>query len=324
MTLIRTPPRAVDGPGWPSRCCGRHYRGVHSRAFRWTVPIAALVAVLVVAAPAWAGTVEIQDDAHVLNATAVQNAAATLPVGVYVWATTQDAENKSTFDTDVRNKVSPTFPVVIGINTRSRHESIQISSRVGLSQSAALAVESSANTAFVASMQSRHDDYTAAVTAALGTLHTGLAGAHRGRVAAQRAPEHSSGGGFLLIMLIIGVIVVVVLLLRRRNRSGSRMGEPARGPWMGPGPSPMASYPDYGPSYRSGMSPGAAGALGAVGGGLLGYELGKMQGEEHQFHQDERAFDHDHGGQSADQGNWVVGQDGDFPDGGSSSGTGDW
>jgi hypothetical protein len=298
--------------------------GVHSRAFRWTVPIAALVAVLVVAAPAWAGTVQIQDDAHVLNATAVQNAAAALPVGVFVWATTQDAANKSTFDTDVRNKVSPTFPIVIGINTQSRHESIQIGSRAGLSQSAALAVESSANSAFVASMHSSHDDYTAAVTAALGNLRTGLVEAHRARASAQRVPEHSSGGGFLLIMLIIGVIVVVVLLLRRRRRPGSRMGGPWSGPSMGPGPPPMSSYPDYGPPPRSGMGAGAAGAIGAVGGGLLGYELGKMQGEEQQFRRDEMMIDHDRGSQAADQGNWVVGQDSDFADGDSSSGTGDW
>ena len=37
----------------------------------------------------------------------------------------------------------------------------------------------------------------------------------------------------------------------------------------------------YGPGYpqQSGMSPWAAGGLGAVGGGLLGYELGRMAGE---------------------------------------------
>ncbi len=93
----------------------------------------------------------------------------------------------------------------------------------------------------------------------------------------------------------------------------------------------MDSYQGYGPSYRSGMSPGAAGAMGAVGGGLLGYELGKMQGEQQQFRQDELM---DRGGHydPPDQGNWVVGQDGDF--GGSqgsdtsgsdsSGGSGDW
>jgi hypothetical protein len=40
----------------------------------------------------------------------------------------------------------------------------------------------------------------------------------------------------------------------------------------------------YGPGYvpQSGMSPLAAGGLGALGGGLLGYELGQMVGEHEQ------------------------------------------
>ncbi|MFL5659133.1 MAG: hypothetical protein ACJ8CB_33735 [Ktedonobacteraceae bacterium] len=53
----------------------------------------------------------------------------------------------------------------------------------------------------------------------------------------------------------------------------------------GPGYDP-AGYgrPMYGPGYpqQSSMSPWAAGGLGAVGGGLLGYELGQMAGEHEQ------------------------------------------
>jgi hypothetical protein len=294
---------------------------VRRRTLRLAVPIAALTAVLVLVAPAWASTVQIQDDAHVLNATVVQNEAATLPVGVYIWTTTQDAASKPTFDTDVRNKVNATFPIVIGINTQSRHESIQIGSQARISQNAALTAESAASSAFLASMQSSHD-YTTAVAAALVKLRAGLAGANRGRVSGQRAPAHSSGGIFLGIILFIGLIVVGLIVLSRRRRSGSRMGQPV----MGTGPPPMGSYDGYGPSYRSGMGPGAAGAIGAVGGGLLGYELGKMQGEQQQFRQDELM---DRGGgqyDSPDQGNWVVGQDGDFGgnQGSDSSGSGDW
>lgn len=97
----------------------------------------------------------------------------------------------------------------------------------------------------------------------------------------------------------------------------------------------MGPYPDYGPSYgqppyRSGMGAGAAGAIGAVGGGLLGYELGKMQGEEQQFRRDEMMYDRERGADdAANQGDWVVGQDSDF--GGDAGGgpndsgsTGDW
>ncbi|MGH3773944.1 MAG: hypothetical protein ACRDRW_21555 [Pseudonocardiaceae bacterium] len=306
---------------------------MRNRSFRVTVPLVALAAGLVMAAPAWASTVQVQDDAHVLNVTAVQNDAATLPVGVYIWATTQDAENKSTFDADVRNKVSATFPIVIGINTQSRHESIQIGSRAGLSQDSALTVASHANHTFLATIHNQ-PDYTAAVTATLDDLRAGLAGAHRARPSAQsslrRAPAHSSGGGLLLIILVIVAVAVVAILVVRRRRPSSRTGAPWMGSSMAAGPPPpMAAYPDYGPSYRQGMSPGAAGAIGAVGGGLLGYELGKMRGEEQQLHRDEMLEDRYRGGQygSADQGDWVVGQDSDFGDGNpspGSGGTGDW
>jgi hypothetical protein len=312
--------------------------------FRLTAPIAALVTVLVMAAPAWAGTVQIQDDAHVLNATAVQNDAATLPVGVYIWATTQDAGSKSAFDTDARNKVNGTFPIVMGINTQSRHESIQIGSQAGLSQRAALAAESSANGAFVSTMQSSHD-YTAAVTAALDNLRNGFAAAQRGRAPVHRVPARPAGvgAGLLLVMLlIVGAIAAVVIMARRRRRPGF---PPGPSTVTGPppmGPPPMGPYPDYGPSYggpsyggpaygapyRSGMGAGTAGAIGAVGGGLLGYELGKMHGEEQQFRQDERMYDPDRGGpdDAGDQGEWVAGQDSDFGDAGDGDqqGSGDW
>jgi hypothetical protein len=213
---------------------------------RLVAPIAALVAALVMTAPAWAGTVQIQDDAHVLNVTVVQNDAVTLPVGVYIWATTQDADSKSVFDTDVRNKVNTTFPIVIGINTQSHHESIQVGSHAGLSQRAALAAESSANGAFLSTIQSSHD-YTKAVTAALDNLRKGFAVAHRGGAPVRRVPAQPAGFGaglLLFMLLIVGVIAAVVIMARRRRRSGFRPG-----PSTVAGPPPMGPYPDYGPSY---------------------------------------------------------------------------
>lgn len=195
------------------------------------VPLAAVVAVLAVTAPAWAGTVQVQDDSRVLNATTVQKDAATLPVGVYIWTTTQDAANKSIFDSDVRKRLSTTFPIVIGINTQARHESIQIGPRAGLSQSAAVSAASGANTAFVATMRSSND-YTAAVASALGSLRTSLAGAQPGGGEARPAPAQSSGWGTVpVVLLVIGVSVVVflggaILVGRRRVlRAQSRAGD---------------------------------------------------------------------------------------------------
>jgi len=71
-----------------------------------------------------------------------------------------------------------------------------------------------------------------------------------------------------------------------RPMYGSGYGNPRYSrPAYGPGYDP-AGYgrPMYGPGYpqQMGMSPWAAGGLGAVGGGLLGDEVGRMAGEHDQ------------------------------------------
>jgi hypothetical protein len=71
-----------------------------------------------------------------------------------------------------------------------------------------------------------------------------------------------------------------------RPMYGPGYGDPrSRRPAYGPGYDP-AGYgrPMYGPGYppQSGMGPWAAGGLGALGGGLLGYHLGQMAGEQSQ------------------------------------------
>ncbi len=128
--------------------------------------------------------------------------------------------------TDVTNKISATFPIVIGINTQARHESIQIGPRAGLSQSAAVSAASTANTAFVGTMHTSND-YTTAVTSALDSLRTSLAPTDRERGVTRSAPAQSSGWGIVpIVLLVIGVLVVVVLvaaiLIGRRRVLGPR------------------------------------------------------------------------------------------------------
>jgi hypothetical protein len=62
---------------------------------------------------------------------------------------------------------------------------------------------------------------------------------------------------------------------------GPGYGRPMYGPGYG---DPPYGRPMYGPGYppQSGMSPWAAGGLGALGGGLLGYHFGQMAGEQSQ------------------------------------------
>lgn len=280
--------------------------GMRSRRWlRAVISAGVVTAVLVLAgSPAWASTVRIQDDARVLDTTTVQNDAASLPVGLFVWTTTQDAANSSTFDNDVRTTVSSAFPVVIGINTRSHHESVQIGAKAGLSRSAALSAEQAANSAFVSAISGRHD-YTGAVTAAVSRLKDSF------------GSGGSTGGGFpvwLVVVIVTVVVIAVLFLLRRLLRR--------RGPDSAPVPQPQrlsygaAQYdPGYGPGYlgpvgQPGISPGAAGVVGAVGGGALGYELGRMEGAREQYRED-RAAESRYLDDSG-QGDWVVGLDSDF------------
>ena len=102
--------------------------------------------------------------------------------------------------------------------------------------------------------------------------------------------------GLLLLALIGGGFLIFRRLLDRRDT----MNPPMEMPWQqeygprddyGRSIHPIQSYdgpgygrPMYGPGYppQTSMSPWAAGGLGAVGGGLLGYELGRMAGEHEQ------------------------------------------
>jgi hypothetical protein len=67
-----------------------------------------------------------------------------------------------------------------------------------------------------------------------------------------------------------------------------RCGRPAYGPGDDPAGYGRPMY-GYGYPQQTGMSPWAAGGLGAIGGGLLGYQLGQMAGEHDQQHQESDA-----------------------------------
>jgi hypothetical protein len=310
--------------------------GIEMRRMKLTwaaIPIAA-VGMMLFAGTASASTVTIVDESNVLNATTVQNEAATLPVPIYIWTTTQDAANKSAFDNDVRLKVSSQFPIVLGINTQAKHETIQINSASGFrTQQSAIAAEDAANTEFDNSMRSQND-YTAAVGAAVSSLRSSLES--QGSSGTSTATGRSRGGFSVFWGIVILIIFVVIVALLGRLFRGNRRPRPMMGQPMNYGPGPGPGYgPGFGPGPGyggGGMSPGAAGVAGAVGGGLLGYELGKMEGERQEFRRDEmrggfgnQGYDqgYNQGGFGGDQGGggWTVGQDSDFGNGG---GGGDW
>ena len=100
----------------------------------------------------------------------------------------------------------------------------------------------------------------------------------------------------LILLLLVGLgFFVFRRLFGRRQSFPSQMTMPPQqgyGQGYGPPPSYPAGYgrPFYGPSYpqqgyppQGGINPWVAGGLGALGGGLVGYELGQAMADNEQL-----------------------------------------
>jgi hypothetical protein len=289
-----------------------------------TALMAVLVTVLLAAAPAAAAAVNIVDDSHVLDVTRVQNEAATLPDPVAVYTTTKFADDKAAFDRETQSKASAPTIVVIAINTQSRHLAIRTGTRSRVTQSAARA----ATDAFTSTFRS-NSDYTAATIAALDSMRGSIA---RGGGTNARTAHRSGASTYLsgcVCLLLVGVVIALIVFLVRRGR-GRRAGRPGGPAGYGPAGYGQPGYgqpgygqPGYGqPGYGGGqgVNPWLAGGAGAVAGGVLGYELGRMEGE-HGDHDSRGYDDGGYGGGGAD-GDFGGGGGGDFGGGGDSGGGG--
>jgi hypothetical protein len=274
------------------------------------------VALLLPAVAAWAGVVNIYDAAHVLDATRVQNAAATLPEPVSIYTTTKDAEDNAAFDRETQSHVTASKIIVIAVNTQSHHLAIRTGAESGVAQNDAVA----ATQAFVTSFKNT-GDYTSATIAALDSMRAAIQRAV-GTNAGQSRRGASSSTSWASSLLCLGVVAILVVaaaavVINLRNRRG-RAAPPGLGDGIPGGGLGGGGYPGGGPGYYgppqqpAGVNPWVAGGVGALGGGLLGYELGRMEGQSEELDR-EQIYD-DRG---ADQG-WFGGggADADFGGGG--------
>jgi hypothetical protein len=282
--------------------------------------VVALATVLLAAGPAAAAAVSVHDDSHVLDVTRVQNEAATLPDPVAVYTTAKFADDKAAFDQETQAKVTAPTVVVIATNTQSHHLAIRTGPKSRVTQQAAAA----ATQAFVSTYRGS-SDYTAAIIAALDSMRNAIGNGGTGQGAAAKPnATHSSGGSLigglicllLVVLVVAAVIVVVVRIARRRRQRQQAFGPPAGyDPVGGYGQPGYGPPPGYGQPGRSGMNPWVAGGVGAAAGGLLGYELGRMEGE----HEERRHEEHSDQGYN-DSGYGGGGADGDFGDSGGGGG----
>ena len=250
--------------------------------------IVILALLLLVATPAFANTVTINDKGHILDAGQVQNAASSLPNPVTIYTVPNFTGSTQAFDQSTEGSVNNKNEVVIAIEPH--HMAIAQGTQVGLSNSQI----NDAVQAFISDYNSNRN-YTSATVACINSLKGNLGGSGGGIL------PSTSGGFSLGNTLCCGVLIVVALLIvfavargRRRGVGGGYGGYGGGGfggfggfrgnrgiynqPYNGYGPFPydyQGPYPSNYVPYNQGMNPWAAGGLGAAAGGLVGYELGR-------------------------------------------------
>jgi hypothetical protein len=239
--------------------------------------LAAFCLLLVTTLGVLADTVNISDKAGVLKASQVQNEAANLPYPVNIYTMNNFTGSESAFNQEaVRTLNDAHNPrlIIIAIDTHNKFLAIVGGKDVSTSNS----VYNDAVNAF----KSNYNDggYTGATIAALHSLQSSIGGS-TGSGISNTAASFNFLPLCLVGLLVLGLIVFAGMLIMRSTRRRIPpypMGNSYQQPYN-------QGYPpnSYGPGYYQqgpGMNPWAAGGLGAAAGGLIGYELGKHEGEE--------------------------------------------
>src|SRR5579883_2562729 len=260
---------------------------VLSRLKRLRVPMLGLFALLFLLTLSACGgspSVEVYDNARVLNVPRVQRAASSLSNPVAIYTTNTFRGTQADFQRVAMQKLNgnPDL-IVMAIDTGHRYLYIARGSNVPLSSAGINQAVSSFSTRF------NNGDYTSASVAALQSMRTSMNESSRSRA--------SSGGGLFsgssLFCCIVPLLLILFLVLFAASRRGGRRG----GTMVGQNPfgqrrSPFGQPPEQGPypeqpQQGRGMNPWAAGGLGAAAGGLAGYELGRRQGQGEPRREDE-------------------------------------
>lgn len=260
-------------------------------AYVLAFPIAFLL-LFTMTSDVFANTVNISDQANVLNTSQVQSVASTLNYPVNIYTTNTFNGSQQSFNAQADAKITQTSLIIIAIDTVHRYIRVAGGSNVPLKQY-------QYNDAFSAfkSNFSSGAGYTNSTIAALQSLQNSLAS-----TSGNNNTPSNAGAGFSILPFLpiccIGLFVLGGLALfgivrgrRRRFMSGTaapmQPGIPVNpmGPMYNQPPyGPYNQGPYYGPGYpngynQGGIGPWGAGGLGAAAGGLVGYELGKEAGE---------------------------------------------
>lgn len=244
---------------------------------------------------AFASTVNINDAANVLNKSQVQSAASSLGYPVNIYTVNNFNGSSQAFSQRAAADIQNSNMIVMAIDTVNHYVAIDGGKSVPLTNSA----YTSAYQAFKNSYGSgSNGNYTSATVAALQSLQSSLSSSNASGTTGNQTPTRS--GNFFsnfafapicCIGLLVLAGIAVFAFVRSRGRRGITNPMQPQAPIYPQNYNqnyPNQGYPpNYGPGYNQGgyynqgggMNPLIPGGIGAVGGGLLGYELGKEQGE---------------------------------------------
>ena len=215
----------------------------------------------------------------------LESAVGRYPFDVRVLTSTDYADQPS-FSRYVGAQVSEPNMVVVGIDPIHHHTQVHFGTGSRVAEGQWSSIERAGNADF------KQTHWALGVVAILDQAAAATSGATPGSGSSSgSAPWIVGGVGLVLFCIALAVFAVVVFVALRWFTSSS--GNSGYGGGYGPGPGYGPGYggpgyggPGYGPGYggpgygNSGIGPVGGGIIGAGVGGVVGYELGKMEGEE--------------------------------------------
>lgn len=257
---------------------------------------------------AFAGTLQIRDEAHVLAPGDAQRLRAQVqaaPFDARLVFTTDyaEADDLSRF---AGSLIDEPNAVAVAIDPRHRHVEVHFGRGSGIARTEWAAIETAGNGDF------RDGHWAGGAGSIFRTASQSVTDAPVSS-AQPRPATPGFGSGLLWILLIGGGIAALALFARRRSGYGM-----VNGPgYPGYGGGPYAGGP-YGGAPPGGLGPLGGGAIGAGLGGLAGYEIGKLEGEREERDRDERGSNRgfDDGRDGGSDGGFDAGGGGSSWDGG--------
>ncbi len=152
--------------------------------------------------------ISLDDQAHVLNSSKIQQEASQFQNTVFIYTTTSFSGDQKALDQATQQRLPDQESIGIGIDVKNKHISIQAGSNVILDH----VEEGFAIDAFHKNM--RNNDYTSATIATLHSLLNMYNSDENIEIEARLHPGNPGNALFILLIIMIILVVFIALLIR--------------------------------------------------------------------------------------------------------------